>query len=809
MAKLINDDSVQTLIKNLNVPTHISGTKQVYHADENGVLVVGPSYEELASSIWPDFDMTGVTDLGTEVFYSVYDKITDPSIRKINLSSLTSITGDKCLTYAFRSNSSTPGCYNISDIDFSNVVTIANTGTTNYGPLEGAFQYFHNNTSGVPVRLRFDNLQEITGAYAISQAFQYTRDIYELSMPKLKRISTGAQVAANAFSYCYNLQTVNFEHLEYIQNAYNMFMSCPELTSVTLDNISYIENCYGMFKGCSNLNHVDFGSEADNLTLYDNHTSGTAPTSVTGTTNGIFENCYSLETIDLEYIQYIEELGAVGIFKNCTSLKHYDDEGYDRWGPLEFTSLKRIGKNGLNLGFYGCSNTPAIYFNMLDIVESYGLRFAFGNCTSLRDVYFPKLSDFNINFLDQAFYNCGNVNVHFSSSLANNQDILDAIAAAGGENINAIFDQPALPTFNVVIYTYEPAQDGIGFIYKGKNYSNNFQSEWDSERSCYKFYQSIVYLGEDDNIYVYNKRTIVTTPGVVCIKTVNNDNSDMEFDLRVPDQDPNLVTVNWQANQLVNSILFNVYNTAGTTLICGNVYDITESTSGAFGYFTPNSFLVEGDFTTSTAGYLPQSYSIIPAPVTGELIDIAFQPVETIMTITAADSNLLTPAIAEGDKWSIENLQDYTTSEYEDVIRIHQDSYAKAWETAKGIEFTMPNNIDNFIFTIYANADSEKNYDFGYIALRNTISTIPATTGNANGTNVKYWKDSLGILLMKDTDNHNGCNIQEWSATATRSQIESLLGSGPYYIQIGFSQDSSTTKWTNSFYVKEIKVQGY
>ena len=174
---------------------------------------------------------------------------------------------------------------------------------------------------------------------------------------------------------------------------------------------------------------------------------------------------------------------------------------------------------------------------------------------------------------------------------------------------------------------------------------------------------------------------------------------------------------------------------------------------------------------------------------------LTFDTTQTLFTING--TNFLDYFTLEaGDKWSIEEIP-AESGEY--VLRIHQDEETKTWATKKSVPINLPAGMSNLWIKVEANADSENNYDFGYMSVDNG-----ATVWNAS--QVKNWNHS-GILVFKDCGDHGGYN-PNYFETECHVNLEDP-DYNPLMLTVGFAQDSSTTKFTNSFYIKSITVIGF
>lgn len=203
---------------------------------------------------------SGATDLGSYVFQRAccgYGQNPDsptsefggnPYVTGVDLSSLTQISGENALSYAFGY------CQNLTTVDLSNLTTI-----TGRNAMGHAF-YNCNVTS-----LDLSKLEGIGVREGMYYAFDNNQNLTSISLPLLRYVNY--QDAMNhCFSNCGITGVVEFPALKsvYGSNAMSyMFDNCTGITEVkfhALETVSTSNALDGMFRGCTNITAIHFKS---------------------------------------------------------------------------------------------------------------------------------------------------------------------------------------------------------------------------------------------------------------------------------------------------------------------------------------------------------------------------------------------------------------------------------------------------------------------------------------------------------------------------------------------------------------------
>lgn len=236
--------------------------------DANGKLINGTNI----------INFNGVTDFGSGVLAYAYYQAHFPANISIDLSSLTTISGNNACSNMFNGSSneltsidlsslttiSGPnacqymfnGCYGITSIDLSSLTTVSGTNACQ-GMLANCFGITSIDLSG---------LTTISGQNACNLLFQSSTGLTSINLSGLTTIS-GGNACSSMFQGCTGLTSVDLSSLTTVSGTgacTNMFQNCSNLTIVKLNALNtmsvQIAPSYGaMFYGCSKLESVEFG----------------------------------------------------------------------------------------------------------------------------------------------------------------------------------------------------------------------------------------------------------------------------------------------------------------------------------------------------------------------------------------------------------------------------------------------------------------------------------------------------------------------------------------------------------------------
>ena len=174
---------------------------------------------------------------------------------------------------------------------------------------------------------------------------------------------------ANIFYNNTNLIEIKFNSKYQFSNIislHNMFGHCSSLKSVKFSNL-YIPlalDLSKMFSDCHNLTYIFFGSYIQTIKVENMY--------------GMFLNCYSLTSLNLNFfvIDNVEALSFM--FSNCSSLNNII--------LPEMESSKIILMNNM---FSGCSKLSSIDLSYFDVSSVKNMSSMFSGCYSLRSIEIP------------------------------------------------------------------------------------------------------------------------------------------------------------------------------------------------------------------------------------------------------------------------------------------------------------------------------------------------------------------------------------------------------------------------------------
>lgn len=173
----------------------------------------------------------------------------------------------------------------------------------------------------------------------------------------------------NLFRDCTSLQTLDLSYLNTgnVTNMYNMFRNCSSLTTLDLSafNTGKVKDISDMFMGCTALQSVKFGNFN--------------ATSMDGYLSGLFEDCKSLKSVDLSWLEGLKIKSMAAMFRGCQSLESLDLSMIDNSGCSDNTSMSGIFNNCKSLK----KLTIGPDFHTVKTSQSYDYQIPFKNVTDL------------------------------------------------------------------------------------------------------------------------------------------------------------------------------------------------------------------------------------------------------------------------------------------------------------------------------------------------------------------------------------------------------------------------------------------
>lgn len=254
--------------------------------------------------------------------------------------------------------------------------------------------------------------EELNVMYLNEDCFKDNTTVKRIILPK-----TLTEIPENAFSGCTNLEYIYIPSscVAIMQNA---FSGCTSLKEIDL----------GKFENKRNDDDDDGNPTTGTLTVgrsaFANCTSLTTiknPERLTGAFSNAFENCTSLESLDISGLRIAQS----NLFAGCTNLTQVTMSSDTNLGAGIFancTSLESIvikSSKVPDMAFYGCTNLKNVTFE--GSVDYIGTQ-AFGGCSSLTKITLPG-GTYTLG--EDAFGGCTNLSeVTFSQGTKLQGDII-------------------------------------------------------------------------------------------------------------------------------------------------------------------------------------------------------------------------------------------------------------------------------------------------------------------------------------------------------------------------------------------------
>lgn len=233
--------------------------------DANGKLISGTNI----------INLNGVTDVGNYALCGQYYQASFPANTSVDLSSLTTISGNNACQYMFKN------CVNMTSVDISSLTAISG---------DYACQYMFQGCSAL-TSMNLSSLTTISGSYACNDMFIDCFHIINVDLSSLTTISGSNFVCSGMFQSCSRITSVDLSGLTTINGNYacnDMFFNCEGLISIDLSSLTTIGGtnaCGGMFSGCRKMISIDLPSLTTISALL-------APSYST-----VFNNCTYLESV--------------------------------------------------------------------------------------------------------------------------------------------------------------------------------------------------------------------------------------------------------------------------------------------------------------------------------------------------------------------------------------------------------------------------------------------------------------------------------------------------------------------------------
>ena len=314
-------------------------------------------------------------------------------------------------------------CYSLSSFDITNFCSNSNN-NTQYVDLS----YMFYNCSLLSNFIFSDN-----NLYAkdMNNMFSNCKSLKSINLNRFKSDSNWFINMSRLFYNCHELEQIE-ENLDdiYISDAREMFFNCTSFKNINDNgkNIEYIQlkithhtnikiNMSKMFYNCHNLKHIRiYGNDNDNI--YPNDF------------NSMFYNCSSLKTVELKYINVNNIQNLSYMFYNCKNLQNFirDQFSYKSNSMIKKRTMKGMFENCESLSsldlqdnfitenveimwdmFKGCNSLKSLNLSNFDTSKVTDMNSMFEGCYSLVSLNLNDFNTQNVLYMNRMFYNCLNL----------------------------------------------------------------------------------------------------------------------------------------------------------------------------------------------------------------------------------------------------------------------------------------------------------------------------------------------------------------------------------------------------------------
>lgn len=404
--------------------------------------------------------------------------------------------------------------------------------------------------------------------------------------------------------------------------------------------------------------------------------------------------------------------------------------------------------------FMGCTALETVRFTKLrSLNQTRILEMTFKNCTALKHIYFPNLTTIYSNATfgeigDGMLYGCTDVTVHFLASMESVIGNWTAVQNGfGGTNTTVLFDLGVNTTITAPLNTVVAIDNTVIF----------------------------------DGTQETESTTVILAPGEHNVVAANRStNIAVQYTTEISDENPE-ITVDF--NDFEYATITPTSNVAGATYSAtmNNDYSllITLGLVGgqSFVVNTGNLITVSG---TATDYELLEPVEVVATGV--KTVELEFVQMASSLTYDVSNfAEVLSPALPT-TYWDIgENLTVHPTM-------------ATSYNTSKGISFNVPATTKKLKVRTQWYVSSEANYDFGFVSLGTELVSPTAE-------NIKSGVIANGEYLYKQSGQNN---VMDWATYETTNIV-----SGDKVLTLGWGQDSSSSKGTNTMYIAQIRIEFY
>lgn len=545
-------------------------------------------------------------------------------------------------------------------------------------------------------------------------------------------------------------------HLFYGFESYsNTSLISADLSSLT--QITGYDACSGMFQRCVNLTNAPL----TNVKLINNISAAYGmfqycPVTATGLDNleeingnsacdHMYYKCPNLVSTGLHSLRKISGSQA------CNEMFEDNTALVD----IGLENLVEVNNQmGMREMFIGCSSIEVARFTKLKrLNQTRILEMTFKNCTALKHIYFPNLTTIYSNATfgevgDGMLYGCTDVTVHFLASM---QSVIGNWTAVqngfGGTNTTVLFDLGVNTTITAPLNTVVAIDNTVVF----------------------------------DGTQETESTTVMLSPGEHNVVAANRTtNIAIQYTAEISDENP-AITVDFND--------FEYGTVTPTSSVSGAIYSATMNNEYGLvitlGLVGGQAFTVNTGNTITVSG-TADGYDLlepVEVEVTGvQTVELEFVQIVSSLTYDVSNfAEVLSPALPT-TYWDIgENLTIHPT-------------ISTLYNTSKGITFNVPATTKKIRISTRWYVSSEANYDFGFVSL-GTELVSPTASDIKNGTiaNGEY------LYTMSGQN-----NVMGWSNYETANIVP-----GDKVLTLGWGQDNSSGKGTNTMYVSEILIEFY
>ncbi len=264
----------------------------------------------------------------------------------------------------------------------------------------------------------------ISNVTILNSTFAGLRSVTDLSLPAWPTVEV-AQVTS-MFAYCYNLKYIDLTGLIFHgTHAAAVFTGCHSLRQIHFPNTFSPENVNAdgtgtMFANCYSLRKITGIKDWQ----YNNNSTVTS----------MFQNCFSLEELDVSNWKTDTITSVSSLFQGCTRLKQLD---LSKWQFDNNTLFQNTFKNCVNLTtigtdgsnwdtskvtsfaetFRNCYSLKSILnFPQMDLTKVTTMYYCYAECYALEEAIIPNLNLPACTRIDYMFNNCRNLRtVDFSN----------------------------------------------------------------------------------------------------------------------------------------------------------------------------------------------------------------------------------------------------------------------------------------------------------------------------------------------------------------------------------------------------------